>query len=197
MQTGSGPSLQPGSLSNPGCELWLPCHLLPASNCLVSFLWRISTTGTFLSKVTNASKQQRTSVTEKRAGALRQGQTDATLDDVLMYVILSLWSSHISAAVGRCGSLALGSQTHHRIPALPQAQRFTFYSFFKSIPLPLILALKLSSLQQATTLASLLLSSIPSSRSETLPPPWALWTRHPPLSLPPGLPLCSGSSWRF
>lgn len=109
------------------------------------------------------------------------------------YGILPLWSSYVSATVGRPGSPASCSQTHHPIPALPQAQRLTFSSTSKSIPLPLIVALKLSSLQQATTLASLLLSSVPSSRSGTLlwKSPSSLSTLHTPLSFqspsPPSL----------
>lgn len=64
------------------------------------------------------------------------------------------------------GSLALWSQIHSPILALPQVQRLICSSTSKSIPLPL--ALKLRSLQQATTLASLLLYSVPSSKPKTL-----------------------------
>ena len=167
----------------------------PASKCLVSSLWRISTSATFSSKVTNTPEQQRTSVTEKRTGALRQGWTGAT--HILTYVILPLWSSHVSATVGRCGSLASCSQTHHPIPALPQAQRFTFSSVSKSILL--ILALKLRSLQQATTLGSLLRSLQADLKPcfENCLPSSALRTHHSPFHLAPGLPLHSGSSSRF
>lgn len=100
-ETGSGPSFQTQSLSSQswargyvrGCELCLPCHLL---NSLVYSLRRISTAGTFSFKATNAPAQQRTSVIEKRTGAFRQVWTEATLADILMYVILPLWSCHVS-----------------------------------------------------------------------------------------------------
>lgn len=64
--------------------------------------------------------------------------------------------------------LALWSPRHHPVPALPQAQRFVSSSIAKAIPFPLTLALKLSSLRPATSLASLLLRSVPSSRPEPL-----------------------------
>lgn len=91
------------------------------SNCLVYSLWRISTAGTFSFKVTNAPKQQRTSVIEKRTGALRQVWTEATPADILMYAILPLWFCHVSQTwlcclvvknSQSCSSSASGTEAH-------------------------------------------------------------------------------------
>lgn len=99
IKPGSGLSLQPESLSTQswapgyvrGCELCLPCHLLISKQLLSFFSMKnlvhvLCLYSTFSSKVTNDPKQQRRSVTEKRTGALRQRWSDATLDDILMYV---------------------------------------------------------------------------------------------------------------
>lgn len=104
-----------------GVSCACPAIYLTGSNCFVYSLWRIGTAGTFSFKVTNAPKLQRASVIERRTGALRQVWSAATLADILMFVILP--SDPVTFL--KPGSVALGSQIHNPVLALPQLQRLT------------------------------------------------------------------------
>lgn len=175
-----------------------------ARNCLAYSLWRtlvhvLCLYGTFSSKVTNAPEQQRASVTEKTTGALRQGWTDATLDDILTYVILLLWSSRVSATLV---DLALWLCVHKLTILFPLCPRH------RGSPSPASLSPPLSFWYWNLSLSSRSPLGHPcfhprslqaelKRRCETRPPPWALWTRHSPFHLPPCLPVRSGSSSRF
>lgn len=124
IETGSGPSFQTQSLSMKvgltAMSEGVSCACLAiywiGSNCLVYSLWRKRTAGTLSFKVTNDAKNQRTSVTEKRTGALRQVWTEGPLADILMYVILPLWSCHVSQ-IWLCGLVVTNSQSHSCSPS--------------------------------------------------------------------------------
>lgn len=120
-KTGSGPSLQPETFPN---QRWAPRYVRQLELLLP-----------FSSNEASVPNQQRTSVTEKRTGALTQGRTDATLYDTLTCVLLSLWSSRcLSQCLLLLVVLALQPLVHKLtlLFLLLQAQGFAFFTISKS-----------------------------------------------------------------